>query len=237
MAAHTVKLKKRQDVAEGTTAFYFERAPGFAFQAGQFLEMTLLDPPETDAEGNARTFTIASAPYEEDLIIATRMRNSAFKRVLKTLPPGAEVRIEGPYGNLVLDGDGRPAAFLAGGIGITPFRSMLLEAAKERLPRRLFLFYSNRRPEDAAFLEELQQLEKENSNYKLVATMTAAPEASRPWQGETGHITTEMLARHLGSLTGPIYYVVGPPRMVAAMRSLLFDAGVRDIHSEQFFGY
>jgi ferredoxin-NADP reductase len=91
----------------------------------------------------------------------------------------------------------RTAVFLAGGIGITPFRSIVFRAAKEKLPHRIFLFYSNRRPEDAPFLDELQAVERENPNYKLIASMTEMSKSQRPWQGEAGLIDKEMLARHL----------------------------------------
>ena len=155
------KLVSRHDVAEGTTAFRFEKPSTWVFEAGQFLDMSLLDPSETDAEGNTRTFSIASAPYEETLMVATRMRDTAFKRVLQTMPLGSAVKLEGPSGDLTLHHDvKRTAVFLAGGIGITPFRSIVAQAAKEKPPHRIFLFYSNRRPEDAPFLDELQALEK-----------------------------------------------------------------------------
>src|ERR1700686_5462425 len=134
------KLKDRKEVAEGTMAFLFERPPHWAFKAGQYLDMTLLDPSETDAEGNVRSFSIASAPHEETLMVATRMRNSAFKRALRTMPFGTAVKIEGPSGDLTLQNDfTRTAVFLAGGIGITPFLSMFHRAAKETLPHRIFL--------------------------------------------------------------------------------------------------
>ncbi|MEK7236600.1 MAG: FAD-dependent oxidoreductase [Nitrospirota bacterium] len=156
----TVKLIRREEVAEGTMAFRFEKPAHFVFTPGQFVDMTLVDPPETDAEGNERAFSIASAPHEDMLMVATRMRDTAFKRVLRSMPLGATVQMEGPFGNFVLHADPvRPAVFLAGGIGITPFRSMVLHAVAQKLPHRLFLFYSNRRPEDAPFLDELQALQ------------------------------------------------------------------------------
>jgi predicted ferric reductase len=96
-------------------------------------------------------------------MVATCMRDTALKRILKTMPLGSAVKIEGPSGRLTLHNDvKRAAAFLAGDVGITPFRSIVFRAAKEKLPHRIFLFYSNRRPEDAPFLDELQALEKEN---------------------------------------------------------------------------
>jgi ferredoxin-NADP reductase len=240
MATYKVKLKRREEVAEGTGAFYFEKPEGFQFKAGQFLRFSLIDPPETDAEGNSRSFTVASAPYEEDLMIATRVRDTAFKRVLKTMPPGSELEVKGPYGKMTLHDDpARPAVCLTGGIGITPFRSIALEAAHTGLPHRLHLFYSNRRPEDAAFLDELGELEKSNPNYRFIATMTSAAGSTRPWSGETGYINTEMLARYIDDLKSPVYYVAGPEGLVTAMRKTLSEAevGEADIRAEEFSGY
>jgi ferredoxin-NADP reductase len=240
MATHKIKLKRREEVAEGTSAFYFEKPEGFQFKAGQFLRFTLIDPPETDAEGDSRTFSIASAPHEADLMIATRMRDTAFKRVIKIMPLGSELEIKGAYGKMTLHGDpARPAVFLTGGIGITPFRSIALEAAHGGLAHRLYLFYSNRRPEDAAFLDQLAELEKTNPNYRFIPTMTSAGGSSRPWTGETGHINAEMLTRFIDNLMSPVYYVAGPPGLVTAIRTTLSDAGVSeaDILAEEFSGY
>jgi ferredoxin-NADP reductase len=240
MATYTVSLKHRREVAEGTTAFLFEKPDGLSFKAGQYLNFTLLDPPETDAEGNTRTFSIASAPDEEELMMATRMRDTAFKRVLKTMPLGAQVEIEGPYGNFTLHKNAaRPAVFLTGGIGITPYRSIIRDAGRKKLPHRLLLFYSNRRPEDGAFLEELQQAERDNPNYQFVGTMTDMANSKRPWQGKTGYINRDMLAQSISDLTTPIYYIAGPPGMVTAMRKMLADADINDdsIRTEEFNGY
>src|SRR5262249_47852168 len=123
--AHTTALRKREQIAEGTIAFHFEKPAGFEFRAGQFLDWTLINPLETDAEGNTRAFSIVSAPFESD-VIATRMRDTAFKRVLRSMPLGTEVKIDGPSGSFTLHkNSAKPAVFLAGGIGITPFVSMV----------------------------------------------------------------------------------------------------------------
>jgi ferredoxin-NADP reductase len=234
------KLKDRKDVAEGTMAFWFEKPSGWTFKAGQYLDMTLLDPPETDSEGNVRSFSIASAPHEETLMVATRMRDTAFKRVLRTMSFGTAVKIEGPSGDLILQNDfARTAVFLAGGIGITPFRSIVQWAAKEKSPHRIVLFYSNRRPEDAPFLAELQSLEGDNPKYKLIASMTEMEKSHRPWNGETGLINQEMLGRHLKGAVLPIYYIAGPPAMVKGLHEMLSKAGINDddIRAEEFSGY
>src|SRR5215467_4713986 len=190
---YEIRLIGRKDVAEGTTAFFFEKPPGFSFKAGQFMRLTLIDPPETDGEGNGRTFTIASAPYEDNLMIATRMRDTAFKRVLKTMPIGTAIVARGAYGALTLHDDASaPAVFLTGGIGITPFRSILMQAAKDRLARAIILFYSNRRPEDAAFLDELSGLQGKLAGFKFIAVMTDMAGSKLPWSGATGRIDLEM---------------------------------------------
>jgi ferredoxin-NADP reductase len=173
-------------------------------------------------------------------MVATRMRDTAFKRVLNTMPLSSAVKIEGPFSSLTLHNNvKRTAVFLAGGIGITPFRSVVFRAAKEKLPHRIFLFYSNHRPEDAPFLDDLQALERENPNYKLIASMTEMSKSHRPWQGETGLIDKDMLARHLMDAISPIYYVAGPPEMVKALQTMISQAGVDndDIRAEEFAGY
>jgi ferredoxin-NADP reductase len=235
-----VKFLDRIEVAERTLAFRFEKPAAFTFKAGQYINLTLVDPPETDAEGNVRTFSIASAPEEDHLLVATRMRDSAFKRVARRMPVGTEVRLEGPYGNLTLHPDARrPAVLLAGGIGITPFRSILVHAARASLPHRLLLFYANRRPEDAAFLDELQALPRANPHYTFIGTMTAMEQSHRSWSGETGHITPAMLGKVLPDNARPIYYVAGPPGMVTGVQVMLNSIAVtnEDIRTEKFAGY
>ena len=172
--------------------------------------------------------------------VATRMRDTAFKRVPGTLPIDSHITIEGPFGNLLLhDDQARAGMFLAGRIGITPFRSILLRAAREPLPHRLFLFYANRRPEDAPFLQELEALPRQNPRYTCVPTMTHMSRSHRPWLGATGVINQGMLAKLLKSAVSPIYYLAGPPGMVGPMRTVLHGMGIDegDIRTEEFAGY
>ena len=237
---YTVKLNGREQVAEGTMAFHFEKPAGFDFRAGQAADITLINPPETDAEGNIRTFSIVSAPFENQLMFATRMRDSAFKRVLNSMLLSTGVKISDASGSLTLHKNSAKAGvFLAGGIGITPFHSILREAAHDKLPHHLYLFYSNRRPEDAAFLDELEGMQKLNPNFRFVPTMTEMEKSKRKWAGKTGFIDSKMLIGTLPSLQGPIYYIAGPPAMVAAMRQMLISAGADedDIRTEEFAGY
>ena len=240
MAAIPMKLKERKEIANGTMAFFLEKPAGFEFKPGQAMEVKLQDPPETDAEGNSRAFSIASAPHEKGVMFATRMRNTAMKNSLKKIPLGTEVEVDGPWGDLKLHARAtRPGVFLAGGIGITPFRSIALDAAKNKLPHKLWLFYSNHRPEDAPFLEELERAEKENPNFKMIATMTEMAKSARTWRGKTGLVDKAMLSEAIGDLNAPIYYIAGPGGMLNAMRKMLLDAGVNedDIRAEEFAGY
>lgn len=240
MESNIVALKNRKEVAERTMVFHFEKPTGFHFKAGQALAATLVNPTETDPEGNSRAFSIVSPPFAEDLVIATRMRDTPFKRFLKVAPLGTLVKIDGPSGSFTLHNNvTKPGVFLAGGIGITPFVSILRQATRDKLPHKLYLFYSNRRPEDAAFLEDLETLQGQNPRFRMVATMTQMQKSNHKWKGETAVIRQGMLTKHIPNLQGPIYYVAGPPAMVAAMRQMLAGAGVDedDIRTEEFAGY
>jgi ferredoxin-NADP reductase len=233
-------LLDRELVADRTMTFRFAKPADWTFRAGQFIDITLLDPPETDGEGNVRGFSISSAPSEDHIAITTRLRDTAFKRVLQTMPLGTVVRIEGPFGDLRLHSAARPAVVLTGGIGITPFRSILVEAAGGGggLPYPVFVFYANRRPEDAAFLDEIRELAERDPNLTFIPSMSAIA-GDHPWDGERGHIDGEMLERRLGGVAGAIYYLTGPPGMVQGLRRLLVDSGVDedDIRTEEFTGY
>lgn len=173
-------------------------------------------------------------------MIATRMRDSEFKNALAILPVGSEVEIDGPFGTLTLPESGeRPVAFIAGGIGITPFRSMVFWEGHKEAHHRIFLFYSNRRPEEAAFLDEFQEYESRNPKFTLVATVTQPEGSQRPWSGTVGRIDAGLLQKHLGTLVHPIYYLAGPPGLVRAMQKMLKEIGVKneDVRAEEFSGY
>ncbi|MEO9170905.1 MAG: FAD-dependent oxidoreductase [Candidatus Baltobacteraceae bacterium] len=221
-------------------SFEFSKPADWTFTAGQFIDITLTNPPETDKEGDKRGFSISSAPYEATIMITTRMRDTAFKRVLNTMPLEAEVTIEGPFGDLILHDDAtRPAVLLTGGVGVTTFRSIVLQAAHLKRSHRIVMFYSNRRPEDAAFLTELQALQKTYPNYTLVATMTGMERSKEYWSGETGKIDASMLAKYAVVTGNALFYITGPPKMVRGLRAMLAAMGVGadDILTEEYSGY
>jgi ferredoxin-NADP reductase len=240
MASHDVKLLGRETVAEGTMVFRFEKPAAFSFKPGQAVGIELLDPP-AEPNSRRRTLSLVSGAFERELAVATRMRaSSAFKRALQALPLGAKIRLKGPFGDMTLHADrARPAVLIAGGIGITPFMSMVRQATHDALPQQVFLIYSNRRPEDAAFLAELLALERRNKNLRLLATMTDMSKSSRAWDGERSVVDQDLVKKFAGDIAAPKYYLAGPPAMVEAITDMLRRAGVEAeaIRSEEFYGY
>jgi ferredoxin-NADP reductase len=241
MIDYQTMLLGRTEVAKGTMAFQFEKPKDFAFKPGQYIDLTLSgsQPQFGPSSGLTHTFSIASSPSDEDLVVTTRMRNTVFKQAISTLPIGSPARIEGPMGSFSLHNNtARPAVFLAGGIGIAPFLSMLYHAAEEKLRHSIVLFYANRYLEDAAFIETLWKLERDNPRFRFVPTLTRAAN-NNGWKGKTGHIGLQMLFAHVGILRGPIYYIAGPSTMVAATRRTLSEVCVDedDIRTEEFGGY
>jgi ferredoxin-NADP reductase len=240
MATHVTQLVERELVAEGTMRFSFAKPETFRFVPGQFIELHLQNPPYTDAEGNTRAFSLVSAPHEAALSVATRMRDTAFKNSLKEMPIGADVAVEGPFGSFTLHKNAaKPAVILTGGIGITPFRSMVLHAARAKLPHEVYLFYSNRRPEGAPFLAELTRLTQENPRYRFIPTMTDMERSHGGWAGERGYINEAMLKKYVDKPADAIYYIAGPQAMVQAMWQMLVGAGIDEdsIRTEEFPGY
>ncbi|HWY22803.1 MAG TPA: FAD-dependent oxidoreductase [Candidatus Acidoferrum sp.] len=234
------RLLGRTEVAKDTTAFQFERPNNFLFRAGQSVDLILLGAGREPQNQLTHTFSIAGDPSDDEIMVVTRMRDTAFKRRLSSLPIGAEVRIDGPRGSFTLHNNtARPAVLLAGGIGIAPFLSMVYHARKEGLRHRIILFYANRFLEDAAFIDALWKMERTNPRFSFVPTLTGLNRNPGDWKGETGHISPQMLSRRVGKLQGPIFYIAGPPSMVAAARSALVEAAVDDddIRTEEFAGY
>ena len=233
-------LVDRQQIAADTMAFWFKPDDGyFEFRAGQHVDVAFAHPRQGSENDNFRTFSLASSPQEnKSILIATRMRKTIFKGALQCAALGTKFVVSRPRGSFTLHKDAtRPAVFLAGGIGIAPIRSILQHAAQERIEHKLYLFYSNRDADDAAFLEELENLRSQNQNFIFVPTVTEHRTLS--WRYEKGHINFEMLRRYLPTLIGPVYYVAGPSGMVTAMIRLLNSSGVSedDMKTEEFGDY
>jgi ferredoxin-NADP reductase len=233
------QIKEKREVAKGTLLVTFDLLGAeVEIRSGQYFFVTLPDVGHDDDKGLRRHFTVVTPPWETGLLgFATRMRDSAFKRSLAELPIGAEVDVEPPKGSFELPEDAsRPLVFVAGGIGITVFRSMLLHIREQGLPHRVTLVYSNRDRESTAFLDELRELENANPNLRLVLTMTK----DSGWEGESRKIDSEFFHDHLGKeLDESTFLVAGPPGMVEGMQEALAEAGVDDenVIAERYSGY
>jgi ferredoxin-NADP reductase len=240
MSIYESTLSGRTAVAEGTMAFQFVKPRGFVFKAGQYIDLALSADDQAPSQRLTHTFSIASSPCEEVIVVTTRMRNTVFKQALSTLSVGSNVQIQGPMGSFILHNNiAKPAVFLAGGIGIAPFLSMLTYATGEDLRHSIVLFYANRCLEDAAFLDNLRKLERTNPKFRFVPTLTRTPCNNAGWKGSTGHISSEMLSTEVATTQRPVYYIAGPPTMVAAARRTLGEVGADedDIRTEEFTGY
>ena len=234
------RLVATERVAEETAAFTFEMQAAFSFDAGQTCDLTMAAPRFQDEKGSSRTFSIASSPADlPRVMVATRLTGSAFKRSLLDAKAGLEVEVDGPLGSLVLHRNAtKPAVFFAGGIGITPFRSIIKDATERRLPHRITLFYSNRTPAATSFLSDLEEWQRQNPSFRMVATVAEAT-SGEPWSHRVGLMDAGFIAPHVSDWANAICYLAGPPAFVKAMRAALDQVGADpdNVRTEEFTGY
>lgn len=234
------RIAEVRQIVEGTVEFGVELETPIQFQAGQTCDVTLASPKYQDEHGNARTFSIASSPADSPrLVFATRVSQTAFKRSLVEAQPGDEVDVDGPYGSFTLHRNAsRPALLFAGGIGITPFRSIIKDATERQLPHAITLVYSNRTRKSTAFLDDLEGWQRQNPNFHLVATITDTPYEAG-WPHATGFVDGQFVVKHLPALASAIPYIAGPPAFVTAVRGALETGGADpdSIRTEEFSGY
>ncbi len=233
------RIKEKREVARGTLMVVFDLlGQEVDFRPGQYFWVTLLDPPYEDEKGPRRHISVVTSPNERGVLgLCTRLRDSAFKRSLSELPVGAEVDVEEPKGNFLLPEEtDRPYVFVAGGIGITVFRSMLRYIHEEGLPHRVTLVYSNRDRASAAFVDELDDLQQRIPGLRVLLTMTDDDD----WDGETRHIDADVLLDHLDAdLRSYTYLVAGPPGMAEDVGDRIRAAGVPEeqVFVDKFSGY
>ena len=247
----------KMDRVEGTdvTSFRFDnqksldegRKQPLDYAAGQFAFFDI-GGVCGDPKGPIRHFTISSSPTENFIMLTTRVRESPYKKRLSTLEEGAKVNVRGPEGQFVLHQDySKPAVFLSGGIGVTPFRSMVKYAMDKQLPLQIIMFDSNKSRGDILFKNEFDGWANANKNLKIVYTISEDQQeqslsAATAWEGEYGRIDKAMILRHMdyGAINNSIFYVCGPPGMLKAMQSLLQkDMGIpkERVKVEEFTGY
>ena len=240
MVGFSLTLKEVRDVADGTCLFIFDKPEGYTFKAGQYVafEVPKLEGIEIDTRGLIRSLSIASAPFEEELYFSMRKGESSFKQICWMLAPGMAVTITKAVGFFVLpaDEDARPIVFLAGGIGVTPVRSILKQAEHEKSNRNFTFFYSNRFTKDAAFDEEIKQIVLPELRYVTVLSKSEEPAA--PENDERGYINEAMIRKYVQDISGCVYYIVGSPQFSEAVEKMLIDMGVpkENRHMDPFTG-
>jgi glycine betaine catabolism B len=211
------------------------------YKAGQYSILNL--GTNDDPEGPVRSFTIASSPTEKGFIlISTRIRDTPFKKKLATLEIGSLATISAPMGKFVLHDDySKPAVFLSGGIGVTPFRSMIKYAIDKQLPIKITMFDANRNQANTIYKGEFDSWLEINKNLKIIYTVSEV-EASIEWRGEKGFINKTILEKYLNSseIESSIFYICGPPAMITTMKDLLQNelaVPKERIKIEEFTGY
>jgi len=252
----------KKDKVEGTDVMSFKFSnqndqvqdkPLIDYTAGQFAFFDIGEV-YNDPKGPIRHFTISSSPTENFIMFSTRIRDSPYKKRLSTLERGAKVKVRGPEGKFVLHEDySKPAVFLSGGIGVTPFRTMIKYATDKQLPVKIIMFDSNRNQDNILFKKEFDDWASINKNLKIIYTISekdqhdqsSSSSLSRAsyWKGEYGRIDKAMILKHIEDnniLNNSIFYICGPPGMLKAMQTLLqeeLEIPKERIKIEEFTGY
>jgi len=241
MARFPVSLKRREEIAAGTWAFTFALDGHlFSFLPGQAIDVFELDPPHPDPRGPQHSFTIAGTAGPDAILIATRIRESVWKKNLLEMSLGGKVEIEGPWGEFTLPQEPGDVVMLAGGIGVTPFRAMAEDASARSLPHELSLIHSNRTPEETPFLAQLKRWTTANHRFTYLPTMTQMEKSREPWVGARGRIDAAFLDDVLDDHRNDARYMVaGPKGFVDAAVAALQEVGVEParILAEDFPGY
>ncbi len=234
-----VKVLKTVEETPGIKSVYVSYDKNLIqFQAGQSF---LLFPASQSEPTLYHAFSNASSPTEDFLLFTTRIREeSSFKQRMNKLQPGDDVGIVGPGPpKFVLPEDAsREIVFLGGGIGITPFRSMAKFATDSNSEYRILLLYSSRTHQEIIYHNLWEELEKTNSNLKVVYTITR-PEESKGWDGKTGRIDAGLIRETVTDMNNAIFYICGPPGLVRALNEMLMiiRIDVHNIRVESFSGY
>lgn len=263
MPPQKIKFLSKKEVAIGTNEFDFAKPLEFSYAAGQYLIWRFPDLSPVDEKGNQRDLTISSAPFEKHLSFATRLRDTSFKNWVLQMHPGDEIEIDGPHGHLVLpEKTNKEVVFLAGGIGVTPFKSIAVQAARDKSPQKIKLFHFDKSAKDMPYFQELHDLHKINPNFQYIPALTTP---TPDWSSDNGHLTPDLLKKYLntnpariaparnashteaggtqsvaGGLNSYLYFAAGPPAMVEAIRdTLVYEAKIsaENILSENFGGY
>lgn len=218
-------------------SFRFARAPGLDFQAGQFMQVAFV----IHGKEQTKYFSFSSSPFDKSHFEFTKkMSQSEFSKTLEGLKAGDTVKIKMPFGKFILDEKKSKHAFLSGGIGITPIRSILRYAFDGHLSLDMVLFYSNHSREDIVFQTELEGMARDHQNFKIVFSLDTVEACPAGWKGKCGFINAAMIQEELPDYRDRVFYVCGPPAMVTSLVSILenqLNIPSEKIKKENFTGY
>lgn len=221
-------LDHTKQEAPDTISFFFKSETPLAWKAGQFLHYTLAHP-DPDSRKTERYFTIAAPPHQGLVEITTRFtpeKGSSFKNALKSLANGGTIEAEGPEGEFTVEDPNQRSIFIAGGIGVTPYHSILLDLDHRGLPINVLLMYANR-TKDAVYKKELEDVAVRHPEFKI-----------RYFIGDT-RIDEDAIRTAAPDIQKPIFYISGPEPMVEALEKMLAGMGIPDnrIKRDYFPGY
>jgi len=218
-------------------SFRFKIKEDVNFKPGQFFFVTI----KIDGVERTKHFSFSNSPTEKGYVEFTkRITDSEFSQALERLKAGDWTRLKMPYGSFTFEGEYEKIAFLSGGIGITPIRSICKFATDSMLPTDMVLLYGNNREEDIIFRQDLDNMQSVNKNLRIVYTLTSSDIDRKIWKGRTGYIDDTMIKEEMPDYTERIFYICGPPRMVESLINILRNKlGVQQdkIKIENFSGY
>lgn len=215
------------------SSFRFPRPAELVYKPGQYMMVTL----KSVSKELMHPFSLSSSPTEKDYIEFTKkFTANEYSVALKALKPGDWAQIDAPYGKFTFEGENPKIALLTGGIGITPFRSIVKYCTDTKLNTSIVLMYGCRAPGDIAFRREFEAMQEQNKNFRLVFTVN---EPNGDWKGYVGNITPEMVKKEIPDYKERIFYACGPPGMVQAMINLMKEIGLPEtqLKLEYFGGY
>lgn len=232
-------LKWKEQLSKDTYVFGFQKQKDFAFIPGQYMEWTL-PHRKVDSRGNRRYFSIASSPTENDLMMAVKFydKSSSFKKELIELTNTKKIIANQVAGDFVLPKNLKiPLVFIAGGVGIAPFRSMIRYIIDKNLSTDIILLYTNRSQDDILFKDIFQKAEQ--NGVKTIYNLTDTQNIPAGWQGSSGYITAEKIQTLIPDFKNRTYYLSGPQLMVQNFEETLKKAGISkaQIITDFFPGY